>query len=74
MFELKKRTRRIGRYEVTTFLRDINGVNTLNIEAGTNGYQGGDSGSGSRTYFRVTNMGPRPTRSVPKAATPSGRM
>jgi hypothetical protein len=27
--------------------------NILEVEAGTNGYQGGDSGHGSRTYFRI---------------------
>ena len=27
------------------------------VEAGTNGYQGGDSGHGSRTYLRLKDLG-----------------
>lgn len=30
---------------------------TFSVEAGTNGYQGGDSGHGSRTYFRISDEG-----------------
>ena len=29
----------------------------LEVEAGTNGYQGGDSGHGGRTYFRIKDEG-----------------
>ena len=29
----------------------------LEVEAGTNGYQGGDSGHGSRTYLRLKDLG-----------------
>ena len=31
--------------------------NTLGITVGTNGYQGGDSGHGSRTYICIQNLG-----------------
>ena len=31
--------------------------NTLGITVGTNGYQGGDSGHGGRTYICIQNLG-----------------
>lgn len=58
MYEIKEniRTLRDGT-EITTYSREIVNANILGVEAGTNGYQGGDTGHGSRTYFRVTNEG-----------------
>ena len=32
-------------------------ANILQVEAGTTGYKGGDSGHGGRTYFRISNEG-----------------
>lgn len=43
--------------EITTYTRDVLSANVLEVEAGTNGYQGGDSGHGCRTYFRIQNAG-----------------
>ena len=40
-----------------TFTREITDANILEVEAGTNGYQGGDSGHGSRTYLRLKDLG-----------------
>ena len=65
MYEIKENTRRIGNIEITTFSRDIYNANVLNVEAGTNGYQGGDSGHGSRTYFRITDCGGTDIRATP---------
>jgi len=31
------------------------GPNILEVEAGTNGFQGGDAGHGSRTFFAIRN-------------------
>ena len=42
---------------VTTWQRDVASCNILEVEAGTNGYHGGDTGSGSRTYLRIKDQG-----------------
>ncbi len=57
MFAITEGIRRIGGIEVPTYKREIVSANVLKVEAGTNGYQGGDIGHGSRTYFRIENEG-----------------
>jgi len=39
--------------EISTYTRDMISANILEVEAGTTGYMGGDSGHGGRTYFRI---------------------
>lgn len=39
--------------EISTYTREVISANILEVEAGTTGYMGGDSGHGSRTYFRI---------------------
>lgn len=53
MHEVKERTRIVGSRRITTYSREIYSANILEVEAGTNGYCGGDTGHGSRTYFRI---------------------
>lgn len=55
--EAKKRHRIIDGHDVTTWQREITSANVLEVEAGTNGCQGGDSGHGCRTYFRINDLG-----------------
>ena len=43
----------VDRYEFPIFRKDITSANLLQVVAGTTGYEGGDSGSGSRTYIRI---------------------
>lgn len=57
MFAITEGIRRIGGIEVPTYKREIISANVLEVEAGTNGYQGGDTGHGSRTYFRIEDEG-----------------
>ena len=57
MYEVREHTRKIDGMEIPTFSREIISANVLSVEAGTNGFQGGDSGHGSRTYFRITDCG-----------------
>ena len=57
MYEIKENTRKIDGMDVTTYTREIYSANVLSVEAGTNGFQGGDSGHGSRTYFRIEDQG-----------------
>lgn len=52
-----KRRRLIDGQEVTTRECDVVSANILEVEAGTNGYCGGDSRHGSRTYFRIKDCG-----------------
>lgn len=58
MYEVTERRRKLeDGTEITTYTRDVVSCNILQVEAGTNGYQGGDSGHGSRTYFRIKDEG-----------------
>ena len=55
MYEIKENRRELfDGTEITTYTRDVVSANILQVEAGTNGFQGGDSGHGSRTYFRIS--------------------
>ena len=56
MFAITEGTRRIGGIEISTYKREVVSTNILEVEAGTNGYQGGDGGHGSRTYFRIKDI------------------
>ena len=54
MFEIKENQRILpDGTKITTYAREIHNCNVLSVEAGTTGYMGGDSGHGSRTYFRI---------------------
>ncbi len=54
MYEIKENSRILkDGTELTTYTRDVVSANILEVEAGTNGYQGGDTGHGGRTYFRI---------------------
>ena len=57
MYAITEKKRNIDGTTITTYSRDICSANILEVEAGTNGYQGGDTGHGSRTYFRIKNVG-----------------
>ena len=54
MFEVKENRRTLDDgTEITTYTREVVSCNILEVEAGTTGYQGGDTGHGGRTYFRI---------------------
>lgn len=42
---------------INTTTKLIGGLNQLQVEAGTNGPKGGDSGSGGRTFVRLAEAG-----------------
>lgn len=42
---------------IETVIYEITSCNTLEVEAGTTGYMGGDSGHGGRTYFKIRDLG-----------------
>lgn len=66
MYEVKENRRRLlDGTEITTYIRDVVSANILEVEAGTNGYQGGDTGHGNRTYFRIANAGGTDMRVTP---------
>lgn len=54
MYEvIEKRKKLPDGTEIGTYTREVVSANILEVEAGTTGYQGGDSGHGGRTYFRI---------------------
>ena len=57
MYEVTSRTRRVNGVDMETWEREIIDANILSVEAGTNGYQGGDTGHGGRTYIRISDEG-----------------
>ena len=57
MYEVTSKTRRVNGMDVETWQREIIDANILSVEAGTNGYQGGDTGHGGRTYIRISDEG-----------------
>lgn len=57
MYAIEERTREVGGIEITTYKRDVVSANILEVEAGTNGYQGGDNGHGCRAYIRFEDVG-----------------
>lgn len=54
MYEVKENSKilRDGT-KITTYSRDVVSCNILEVEAGTTGYCGGDTGHGGRTYFSI---------------------
>lgn len=55
MYEIKIGTNsKIG---LPTWMREVVSANILEVEAGTNGYHGGDAGHGSKTYIRIEDAG-----------------
>lgn len=58
MYEVTERRRKLDDgTEITTYTRDVVSCNILQVEAGTTGYMGGDTGHGGRTYFRIKDEG-----------------
>ena len=58
MYEIRENKRKLyDGTEITTYARDLTNCNLLEVEAGTTGYCGGDTGHGGRTYFRIADEG-----------------
>ena len=56
MFEIRENERILpDGTKITTYTREVVSANILEVEAGTTGYMGGDTGHGGRTYFRITD-------------------
>ena len=50
MYEIKEKRRMLpDGTEITTYTRDVVSANILEVEAGTTGFMGGDTGHGGRT-------------------------
>lgn len=52
-----KKSREVNGQVIETKEAEILSLNTLEVEVGTNGLKGGDSGHGCRTYFRIEDLG-----------------
>lgn len=57
MYEIIQGSRMVDGIGVETYTREINSASYLEVEAGTTGYRGGDTGHGCRTYFRIKDLG-----------------
>lgn len=58
MYEIRENRRKLkDGTDITTYTRDVVSCNLLEVEAGTTGYMGGDSGHGGRTYFHIKDEG-----------------
>ena len=54
MYEVKENSKILkDGTEITTYSRDVISCNILEVEAGTTGYCGGDTGHGSHSYIRI---------------------
>ena len=57
MYDINKGTATVSGQTFPVYKREVNGANQLEVVAGTNGYCGGDSGHGSRTYIKIRDLG-----------------
>lgn len=58
MYEIKEKRRVLNDgTEITTYSREVVSCNILEVEAGTTGYKGGNTGHGGRTYFSIKDAG-----------------
>ena len=65
MYEIKGNRRRLkDGTEISTYTRDVVSCNILEVEAGTTGYRGGDTGHGGRTYFRIKDIAPAEEKAI----------
>ena len=55
MYETKLNTRKVNGKEIETWEREIYDANILSVEAGTNGYQGGDTGDRKSTRLNSSH-------------------
>ncbi len=49
--------RNVNGERVTTLIERCSHANIIEVEAGTTGFRGGDTGHGARTYFRIKDLG-----------------
>ena len=58
MYEIKENRRKLeDGTQITTYAREVYSCNVLEVEAGTTGFMGGDTGHGGRTYFAIKDAG-----------------
>lgn len=57
MYEATKGYRLVNGEKVETWKEEFVHANVLEVEVGTTGFKGGDTGHGGRTYFRLKDVG-----------------
>lgn len=57
MYEVRCSKREIKGITIPTWKAEIINANMLEVEVGTTGYCGGDTGHGGRTYLRLKDLG-----------------
>lgn len=56
MYEVTRNEKEVNGVTVETWVAELTSANILEIEVGTTGYQGGDTGHGGRTYLRLKDL------------------
>ena len=54
---VKKSIREVDGQEITTWRREIDGTNGLEVEVGTTGYASEETETEARTFIRLTSLG-----------------
>jgi hypothetical protein len=57
MFEITRSNQKVNGVEVHTWKAELLNANILEVEVGTTGYCGGDTGHGGRVYFSIRDLG-----------------
>jgi type V secretory pathway adhesin AidA len=57
LYEIKSDKKEVNGVEVETWKKEITSANILEVEVGTTGFQGGDTGHGGRTYLKIQDLG-----------------
>jgi len=56
MYEVTLGQREIASVAIDTYKREIFHASVLEVEAGTNGFKGGNASQGGRTYIRIQDL------------------
>ncbi|WP_086347993.1 hypothetical protein [Candidatus Enterococcus clewellii] len=54
--DLSSSRKNVNGKQVSTKVLEITNANILQVEVGTTGYRGGDTGHGGRTYFAIRDL------------------
>lgn len=57
LYETKRSWKEVNGIDVETWIAEITSANIIEVEVGTTGYQGGDTGHGGRTYLKIQDLG-----------------
>ena len=56
MYEIRRSAREVNGVKIETWIAELVNANIIEIEVGTTGFCGGDTGHGGRTYLRIKDL------------------